>query len=85
MNIKKMGHLSFNCKNLQKSIKFYTEILGFEVKFSLYYSDFLEIVKGSGYNVPKFAIKLIGKKKDSVWLTYLEISDGIFVELFGKY
>lgn len=84
MYIKQFGHLAFNCKNLQKSVTFYRDILGFKEKFSFNYDAFTEIVKNSGVKVPNVAYKYLEKKKDKVWLTYLELGDGIFIELFDQ-
>lgn len=84
MEIKQFGHLAFNCKNQKKSVEFYRDILGLNEKFSLYYDSFIEIVKNTGIKLPKVAYKLLEKKKDNAWLTYIEIGDGIFIELFDQ-
>ena len=84
MKINQFGHLAFNCKNQQKSVAFYRDILGFEEKFSFMYSDFIEIVKNSGYKVPSLFLKMLEKRKDRTWLTYLEAADGIYIELFDQ-
>lgn len=84
MRIKEFGHLAFNCRNQQKSVAFYRDILGCSEKFSLTYSDMIVSVKNSGYKVPKFFIDILEKRKDKVWLTYMEFPDGVFVELFDQ-
>lgn len=84
MKIKQFGHMAFNCKNQEKSVAFYRDILGCEEKFSLKYDSFIEIVKNSGVKVPSFFYKYLEKRKDKVWLTYLEFGDGVFVELFDQ-
>lgn len=84
MEIKQFGHISFNCKNLEKSIAFYCDILGCKRKFSLYYSDLIGIIKNSGYKVPGIAFKFLEGRKNKVWLTYIEIADGVFIELFDQ-
>lgn len=84
MNTKSFGHLSFNCKNLKKSVEFYCEALGFEQKFSLHYSDFIDSMKSYSPNIPKFVINFFEKRKNRVWITYLEISNGVFIELFDQ-
>lgn len=84
MKIKEFGHIAFNCKNQQKSVAFYRDILGCKEKFSLTYSDMIVSVKNSGYKVPKSFIKMLEKRKDKVWLTYIEIGEGTFLELFDQ-
>lgn len=84
MAIAQFGHVAFNCKNLDKSVAFYRDILGCKEKFSFLYEDFIGIMKNSDYPVPESTLKLLEKKKDKVWLTYLEIADGIYIELFDQ-
>lgn len=84
MNIKQFGHIAFNCKNQKKSVEFYRDILGCKEKFSFTYADFMEMMKNSPYKIPSATYKIIEKKKDKPWLTYLEFGDGIFVELFDQ-
>lgn len=84
MEIKQFGHLAFNCKNQQKSVAFYRDVLGCQEKFSFHYDTFIDIAKNSGYKVPNFAFKMLEKKKGKVWLTYLEFGDGVFIELFDQ-
>ena len=84
MEIKQFGHLSFNCKNLEKSIHFYRDILGCEEKFCLYYSDFINTIKTQNIKLPPFIFNMLQKKKDKVWITYLEFADGVFIELFDQ-
>ncbi|MCQ2515213.1 MAG: VOC family protein [Ruminococcus sp.] len=84
MAIAQFGHVAFNCKNLEKSVAFYRDILGCKEKFSFLYEDFFGIIKSSGYPVPDFVFKLLEKKKNKPWLTYLEIKDGIYIELFDQ-
>lgn len=84
MSINQFGHLAFNCWHQQKSVAFYRDILGCKEKFSFSYTDFIGIVKNSGYKVPAFALKILEKKKDKTWLTYLEVADGVYIELFDQ-
>lgn len=84
MKIKQFGHIAFNCRNQQKSVEFYRDILGCKEKFSLTYSDMIISVKNSGYKVPKAFLNILEKRKDRVWLTYMEFGDGVFFELFDQ-
>ena len=34
-----ISHLGFNCKDIEKSVAFYRDILGFAEKFTLTYND----------------------------------------------
>lgn len=88
MKIKKFGHLAFNCKDQKKSVAFYRDILGCSEKFSLTYGDMAESVregaKARGIKIPEFIIKMLAKDKDRVWITYLELADGEYIELFDQ-
>lgn len=85
MEIKEFGHLAFNCRNQQRSVAFYRDILGCKEKFSLTYADMIVSVRNSGYKVPKFFYTFLEKRKDKVWLTYMETQDGVFLELFDQF
>lgn len=84
MVIKQFGHLSFNCKNLEKSVDFYCNKLGCKQKFCLHYSDFIDTIKTQNIKLPPFVFNMLQKKKDKVWITYLEFADGVFIELFDQ-
>lgn len=47
MKIKEIGHLAFTCKDLEESIRFYRDKLGFTNKFSIYYGEMLEHIRKS--------------------------------------
>lgn len=88
MKIKKFGHLAFNCKDQKKSVAFYRDILGCEEKFSLTYGDMAKAIKDGaearGVKIPEFVLKSFLKDKDRTWITYVEIADGEFIELFDQ-
>lgn len=81
MIIKANTHLGFNCKELEKTVNFYKEILGCKEKFTLRYVDL----------IPKDEKRLATipaeweKRKEVTWLVYLEWMDGYFIELFNEY
>ncbi len=58
--IKSIGHAAFNCYQYEKTLDFYTRVLGFEKMFEM--------------------------KNDAgeLWITYLRVSDEIYIELFPK-
>jgi lactoylglutathione lyase len=58
--IKSIGHAAFNCYQFEKTLDFYTRILGFEEMFNLY------------------------DDAGEIWITYLRVSDEVFIELFPK-
>ncbi len=58
--IKSIGHAAFNCYQYERTLDFYTRVLGFE---------------------PMFELK---NETGELWITYLRVSDEIFIELFPK-
>lgn len=84
MDIKQFGHIAFNCRNQQKSVEFYRDVLGCKEKFTLKYDSFIATVKNSGVKIPNVIYKLFENKKDKAWITYLEYSDGVYIELFDQ-
>jgi lactoylglutathione lyase len=89
MKIKQFSHLAFNCKNLEKSVAFYRDILGCTEKFTLRYADIMsameENIKERGMKPPKALVKYFEKRKDKKWIVYVEFPDGVFVELFDSF
>ena len=88
MRIKQFGHVAFRCKDLNESLAFYREKLGFKEKFYLTYSDYIEAMKRSaasaGVPVNQQAIDRIFPKRDKIWIVYVELGNGSFIELFDK-
>ena len=58
--IKSIGHAAFDCYDFEKTLDFYTRILGFEPMFNLH------------------------NDAGELWITYLRVSDEVFIELFPK-
>ena len=85
--IRAISHLGFNCKNLKKTMYFYTHILGAKEKFYLTYGDIADdkekeaIEKGEP--VPGF-VKQLRKFQDRKWSVYLQWTDHSFIELFDQ-
>ena len=66
MKIKELGHLAFKCRDLEKSLHFYRDILGFPVKFCLYYADIGQCIPG----------------EEERWIVYVQVTERLFIELF---
>lgn len=81
-----ISHLGFNCKDLEKSIAFYRDILGCREKFTMTYGDMADDIckKASekGEKVPFYA-KMMGKMRDTKWSVYMSWSENTFIELFN--
>lgn len=58
--IKSIGHAAFNCYQYEKTLDFYTRVLGFEPMFEMH------------------------NEAGELWITYLRVSDEVFIELFPK-
>ena len=84
MIVKPNVHFAFNCRDLEKSVQFYTQILGCKEAFTLYYGDLIP-------NNPEWLAKMdpqrleeLKRMKDDKWIVYLEWTDGFFIELFNE-
>lgn len=84
MKVAKIGHLGFICHDLERSIDFYQNKLGFKHKFTLTYGDWLDHMKKGDPNLdPAFAASLEAKR-EKPWIVYFEFGDEQFFELFDK-
>ena len=88
MKINQFGHVAFRCSDLDASLAFYRDQLGFPEKFRLTYGDCIEAVKRSaetaGQSVDQAYIDRLAAKKDKIWIIYLELGNGSFIELFDR-
>lgn len=81
-----ISHLGFNCKDIEKSVAFYRDILGCEEKFTLTYNDMADdltrkaIAAGKKPGLTIKAMRFMGKK---TWLTYMSWGEASFIELFS--
>ena len=66
MKILELGHLAFKCRDLDESLHFYRDILGFPVKFCLHYADIGQSRPG----------------EEERWIVYVQVSERLFIELF---
>jgi len=83
MNVKEIGHLAFTCADLEASIEFYRDKLGFKNKFCISYADFLEHQKKQPDADPAH-LAYLESVKDKIWIAYFEMGGGQFVELFDR-
>jgi len=81
MKIKEIGHLAFTCADLDTSVAFYRDKLGFTNKFTISYGELLDSMGPSPD--PETAARL-GAIRDRIWISYFDIGNGQFVELFDK-
>ena len=75
MNITQLGHLAFTCRDLNASLHFYRDLLGFREKFRLYYGDIMGEEKTD--ETPEVQIK-----RKTPWIIYVELPGQVFIELF---
>ena len=77
--------MGFNCKDLEKSIAFYRDILGCKEKFTMTYGDMVDdIYKKAvekGEKAPFYA-KPMEKMRNTKWSVYMSWSENTFIELF---
>ncbi len=83
--IKGISHLGFNCKDLEKSIAFYRDILGCTEKFTMTYGDMVNDLKKKAAEKgekPPFYVKPMEKMSSVKWSVYMSWSENTFIELF---
>jgi len=78
------SHLGFVCHDLDKSVRFYEEVLGCREKFSLYYGDMIPKDPEDLAKVPADVLARLQELKDVRWIVYLEWMNGYFIELFNE-
>ena len=78
-------HLGFNCKDLEKSIRWYETFLNCKEKFTIYYGDMIPDNEERRNSMPKERLAYLESVKDVKWIVYMEFQDapGQFVELFN--
>lgn len=85
MRIRAISHLGFNCKDLEKSIAFYRDIMGCTEKFTLTYGDIVADVErecaAKGKKEPLY-LKALRRFADKKWSVYMQWNGESFIELF---
>lgn len=85
MKIKAISHLGFNCKDLEKSVAFYRDIIGCTEKFYMTYGDLADAVEreaaAEGKKIPLYA-KAMRRFADKKWSVYMQWTEDSFIELF---
>ena len=84
MIVQANSHLGFVCHDLDKSVKFYEDVLGCREKFSLYYGDMIPPTPEERAKLPPEQLARLEALKDVRWIVYLEWMDGYFIELFHE-
>ena len=84
MIVQANSHLGFYCRDLDRSVKFYEEILGCREKFSLYYGDMIPEDPEDLPKMPEEVRTKLDAVRDVRWIVYLEWKDGYFIELFNE-
>lgn len=86
MDITRVAHVCFNVADMQKSLAFYRDGLGFTVLYELTYGHVLARVKADGDDLPpdvdEGAIRFLTANQHNPWSVYLTIAPGQFLELF---
>lgn len=86
MSIQGIGHVAFNCRDLERSVAFYRDILGCTVKFTIPYETMAQHAmddrKKVGEPIPEYLnfLRNFGSKP---WCVYLQWAEMSFIELFS--
>lgn len=83
--IRTISHMGFNCRNIEKSIAFYRDIMGCKEKFTLTYGDVADDVRRQcDAEGKKYPLYLQGMKRmeNTKWSVYMSWTENAFIELF---
>ena len=83
MEYRNIAHASYKVRDLEASLRFYCDGLGFRRKFTIPNRAFIEMLKGQPGTEAQIA--RLEPLCDEPWLTYLEVRPGQFLELFPAY
>lgn len=87
MIIQTNAHISYVCKDLETSVKFYKDILGMQEKFTLYYGDLIPQNPEQIKQMPSERIDYLKTVQDVKWIVFMEWTQGpkgYFIELFNE-
>ena len=86
MNVTRFAHVCFNISDMDKSLDFYRDGMGFTVLYELTYGDVLARVKADAGNLPpdvdEGAIRFLTANQHNPWSVYLKVAPAQFLELF---
>lgn len=91
MKFTDLGHIGFNVKNMEEMLHFYCDCLGLKQIFTLTYGDLYRQMKSdieqgtSPKNMNDNLLTMFKEMSDKPWLTYLQITNGQFLEFFYTY
>ena len=80
-----IGHVAFKCRNVEESLHYYHDILGCPIKFRLTYGEWARYVLDEAEKngtAPNPYAQSVLSRGDDVWITYIELGNGQFAELF---
>ena len=83
--IRTISHMGFNCRDIEKSIAFYRDIMGCQEKFTLTYGDVADDIRkkcdAEGKKYP-FYLKGMKRLEKTRWSVYMSWTENTFIELF---
>ena len=86
VDIKNIGHASFNAKDMNKMLHFYGDILGMKRQFTITMGELGESLKkqyGTDLTTEQqSALQSLSADGKRPWVEYLKLADGQFIELF---
>lgn len=85
MKILSIAHVSYQVSDLNKSLEFYVEYLGFKKKFAMMNYEVLAGLQETGDIKPEYQqyAEYLKAHKDEIWIVYLEVAPRQFIELFS--
>ena len=93
MAVRTLAHAAFFSNNVERMIDFYCNILGFERAFTMSMESPYQwaLEDANNTNLPEETraaraayAKALEQQRESMWLTYLRVSDNQFIELFRE-
>ena len=90
MKLLNTAHASYRVKDLDRSLHFYCDLLGMKPLYTITYRQYVshqrQALLESGEKADESFRKMLEdmeKRGDAVWITYLEITDHQYLELFS--
>ena len=81
VEIKNLGHVNFQVKNVQEMQKFYTEVLGMKALFTLNVRDYAKnLKKEHNYTTLESLRPLLESDVEVPWIQYFKLADNQFLE-----